>query len=53
MVTGDSGMKYFWVGIYVRGLPWWRRLLSRHFDKFKVTEKEYLDWLWARMEKGL
>ena len=29
---------------YVYSLPFWRRVLARYFEKYRVTKKEYDEW---------
>lgn len=53
MGTDNSMMEMFdqmWIPMYVENLPWWRRMLARHFEKYKVTQKEYEDWRNARFK---
>ena len=44
----DLGNIYQWIPLYLEQLSWLRKLLARHFEVFKVSEKEYMDWLYKR-----
>jgi hypothetical protein len=46
MVTSVNEDIYMWVEIYLYSLSWKRRFLARFFEKYKITEKEYLDWVY-------
>lgn len=46
MATEINYYTYMWVEIYLRSLTWKRRFLARFFEKYKITEKEYLDWVY-------
>ena len=50
MVTSDGEQIYYWVGLYLEQLPFWRRFLARYFEKYKITEKEYREWLFNRIK---
>ena len=39
---------YYWVGMYIEQLPLWRRILAKYFKKYKVTQEEYLEWLFMK-----
>ncbi len=30
---------------YLNNLPFWRKILARFFEKYKVTQKEYDEWV--------
>lgn len=49
MGTEEPENLYMWLPVYVNSLPWWRCLLARHFERYKVTRQEYLDWLSKRV----
>ena len=49
MATGFNIYIYIWVEIYSRSLSWKRRILARFFEKYKITEKEYLDWVYNKV----
>jgi len=37
-----------WIDLWICSIPFWRRFLARHFEKYKMTEKDYEKWLFDR-----
>lgn len=44
-MTINRDAMYQWIGLYIERLPWWRKLAAHFFERFRVTEKEYIDWI--------
>jgi len=45
MATGIDIYNPFVIHSYIHQLPWWRKVLALHFERFRVTEVEYKQWI--------
>jgi hypothetical protein len=52
MVIGESLLyNPIWVNLWIESIPFWRKILARYFEKYKLTPEEYREWLFKTLKQ--